>query len=121
MRAFYALGDGRAPFLVSGAAILLNAALDWLFTRQMGFGAPGLVLATAFVNFASAAAMLGMLSARLGGLELRQSGRSLVTLVAAAAAAAAANWGSMRATLPAFQVGLSVCRMKADGRLTAGW
>jgi putative peptidoglycan lipid II flippase len=43
VRVFYALGDGQTPFYISLAAIVANAALDWLLVRFGGFGAPGLV------------------------------------------------------------------------------
>jgi len=70
VRVFYALGDGQTPFYISLAAIVANAALDWLLVRFGGFGAPGLVLATMVVNIASAGALLTELSGRLGGLQL---------------------------------------------------
>ncbi|CAK9202974.1 unnamed protein product [Sphagnum troendelagicum] len=70
VRVFYALGDGQTPFYISLAAIVANAALDWLLVRFGGFGAPGLVLATMVVNIASAGALLTQLSGRLGGLQL---------------------------------------------------
>jgi putative peptidoglycan lipid II flippase len=70
VRVFYALGDGQTPFYISLAAIVANAALDWLLVRFGGFGAPGLVLATMVVNIASAGALLTQLSSRLGGLQL---------------------------------------------------
>jgi putative peptidoglycan lipid II flippase len=68
VRVFYALGDGQTPFYISLAAIVANAALDWLLVRFGGFGAPGLVLATMVVNIASAGALLTQLSGRLGGM-----------------------------------------------------
>ncbi len=40
---FSALGDGQTPFYISLAAIVANAALDWLLVCFGGFGAPGLV------------------------------------------------------------------------------
>jgi peptidoglycan biosynthesis protein MviN/MurJ (putative lipid II flippase) len=43
VRVFYALGDGQTPFYISLAAIVANAALDWLLVCFGGFGAPGLV------------------------------------------------------------------------------
>ncbi|KAF9591481.1 hypothetical protein IFM89_004535 [Coptis chinensis] len=38
---FYALGDGKQPFLISMGAISLNAFLDWLFVSVLRLGAGG--------------------------------------------------------------------------------
>ncbi|XP_058093703.1 uncharacterized protein LOC131239838 isoform X2 [Magnolia sinica] len=65
---FYALGDGKSPFLVSVAAILLNAFLDWLFIFQFGLGAQGLVLSTSLVTASSAMLFFFILSRKLTGL-----------------------------------------------------
>lgn len=40
---FYALGDGKGPFLVSVGAIALNAILNWLSVTRYHLGARGLV------------------------------------------------------------------------------
>ncbi|EYU34745.1 hypothetical protein MIMGU_mgv1a0226552mg, partial [Erythranthe guttata] len=40
--AFYALGDGKGPFLVSAGAVALNALLDWLSVSRFNLGAKGL-------------------------------------------------------------------------------
>jgi peptidoglycan biosynthesis protein MviN/MurJ (putative lipid II flippase) len=37
VRVFYALGDGQTPFYISLAAIVANAALDWLLVCFGGF------------------------------------------------------------------------------------
>lgn len=71
VRVFYALGDGKTPFYVSISAISVNAVLDWILVRKMGFGAEGLVWATFSVNSISAIALLIILSNRLEGLNLR--------------------------------------------------
>ncbi|XXG79719.1 hypothetical protein AAC387_Pa09g0729 [Persea americana] len=47
---YYALEDGKLPFLISVAAILLNGILDWLFISQFNLGAQGLVFSTSFVT-----------------------------------------------------------------------
>ncbi|CAK9236511.1 unnamed protein product [Sphagnum tenellum] len=78
VRVFYALGDGQTPFYISLAAIVANAALDWLLVCFGGFGAPGLVLAIMVVNIASAGALLTQLSGRLGGLQLSWEGPVLL-------------------------------------------
>ncbi|KAG9446731.1 hypothetical protein H6P81_012859 [Aristolochia fimbriata] len=65
---FYALGDARLPFIISGLAIIFNAFLDWLFTFKFGLGAQGLVLATSVVSALSALTLLHLLSRRLKGV-----------------------------------------------------
>ncbi|KAG6545069.1 hypothetical protein Mapa_013765 [Marchantia paleacea] len=71
VRVFYSLGDSRIPFQISAAAISANVLLDWMAVRQVGLGVQGLVLATSFVNCASAVALLLLLSSNLEGLKLR--------------------------------------------------
>ncbi|XP_077229365.1 uncharacterized protein LOC143862240 isoform X2 [Tasmannia lanceolata] len=65
---FYVLGDGQQPFIISVAAILLNAFLDWLFIFKINLGAQGLVLSTSFVTTLSTLLLLHLLSKKLGGL-----------------------------------------------------
>ncbi|BBN03522.1 putative peptidoglycan lipid II flippase [Marchantia polymorpha subsp. ruderalis] len=71
VRVFYSLGDSRIPFQISAAAISANVLLDWIAVRRLGLGVQGLVLATSFVNGASAVALLLLLSSNLDGLKLR--------------------------------------------------
>lgn len=47
---FYALGDGKQPFLISMAAILMNAFLDWLFVSRFRLGAVGLVCCLCYLK-----------------------------------------------------------------------
>ncbi len=81
VRFFYAIGDAATPLKVSIISIVLNITFDWSLIggptpwgKQLPFnlGAPGLVLATAAVNFISCAALIFALNQKLNGLPLRQ-------------------------------------------------
>ena len=50
VRAFYSLGEGRAPVAASLAALAVNAVLDALLSRTMANPAVGLVLSTVLVT-----------------------------------------------------------------------
>ncbi|GFY87238.1 hypothetical protein Acr_05g0008770 [Actinidia rufa] len=65
---FYALGDGRRPFLVSFGAISLNAILDWLFVSRFYFGAQGLAISTSFTTALSALVLFHLLQKKLPGI-----------------------------------------------------
>ncbi|PSS30350.1 Lipid II flippase [Actinidia chinensis var. chinensis] len=65
---FYALGDGRQPFLVSFGAISLNAILDWLFVSRFYFGAQGLAISTSFTTALSALVLFHLLQKKLPGI-----------------------------------------------------
>ncbi|KAJ8619906.1 hypothetical protein MRB53_028435 [Persea americana] len=65
---YYALEDGKLPFLISVAAILLNGILDWLFISQFNLGAQGLVLSTSFVTALSTLMLFYLLLKKLPGL-----------------------------------------------------
>ncbi|KAF9612647.1 hypothetical protein IFM89_003089 [Coptis chinensis] len=83
---FYALGDGKQPFLISMGAIALNAFLDWLFVSRFCLGARGLspnevtftvkALSTSLVTSLSALALFSLLSRKLtvlqAGISLRR-------------------------------------------------
>ena len=96
VRIFYALGDGRTPFRISIWGIALNALLDWLLTGAPvpsgpllggGFGAAGLVLATAGVNVIALLALLLALQRKLGTLPWRRWAADLGRLLLATAVA----------------------------------
>ena len=94
VRVFYALEDGDTPFRISVVNIFLNALLDFLLVKT--WGAPGLVLATVFVNVISMVAMLWLLNRRLGGLPLREWAVPLTGLTIASIAAGGAAWGTLQ-------------------------
>ncbi|KAG8366905.1 hypothetical protein BUALT_Bualt16G0016500 [Buddleja alternifolia] len=66
---FYALGDGKGPFLVSAGAIALNAVLDWLSVSRFNLGARGLALSTSFTAAVSVFLLFYLLQRKLSGLS----------------------------------------------------
>ncbi|KAI3463043.1 hypothetical protein Pfo_019706 [Paulownia fortunei] len=66
---FYALGDGKGPFLVSAGAVALNAILDWLSVSRFDLGAKGLALSTSFTAAVSAFLLFHLLKRKLSGLS----------------------------------------------------
>ena len=80
VRVFYALGDGKTPFKLSTIGIVLNIFFDWILVggpspwgNQMtfNFGAPGLVFATALINYFTCAALLISLNSRLDRIPIK--------------------------------------------------
>jgi putative peptidoglycan lipid II flippase len=49
VNAFYALERRKTPMLVSFSAVALNLLLNWIFTRELGWGHRGLALSTACI------------------------------------------------------------------------
>jgi len=88
--AFYALNDARTPMLVSVASIALNLAAALALTRQWGMGQAGLALSTSMVALAGAAALLGMMRARLAAMGAAMDGRRFWTSALKTCSAAAA-------------------------------
>ncbi|XAR58226.1 hypothetical protein NMG60_11026640 [Bertholletia excelsa] len=64
---FYAMGNGKQPFLVSAGAIALNAILDWLFVFKFYLGAQGLALLTSFPTGVSVLILIYLLQKKLVG------------------------------------------------------
>src|SRR5262249_58517721 len=74
--AFYAMGGGRRPAIVSGLVIVVNVIASVALVRAMGFA--GLALGTSIAAIVNAGMLLWLLRARLGGLD----GRRLLTALA---------------------------------------
>ena len=67
---FYALGDSRTPVHVSIAAVLVNAVLNLLLARLLGYR--GLALGTSIAALFNAGCLLWLLRRRLDGLHDRR-------------------------------------------------
>ncbi len=89
-RAFFSLQSNWIPTWVALGNLGLNAALDAAFYR---FGTWGIPLATSVVNVAGTVALFLLLRRRLGRLELRETGDSVLRIVVASAAVAGASYG----------------------------
>ncbi len=91
---FYALGDVRAPAIVSALSIFLNFGLNWYTIRVLGWGHVGLALSTASVTTLSFLALFLTMRKKAGGVEGRRLSAGLAKIVAATALMTAACWTS---------------------------
>lgn len=87
---FYALHDSRTPVAVSMVAVLLNAALNIILVRAIGY--PGLALGTAAASLFNGALLLWLLRSRLGGLDGRRIAASFLKIVVASLIMAVVAW-----------------------------
>ena len=95
LRAFYALEDTRTPFLLNCLENAANIALAlWLFDE---LGVDGLAFAFSGAYALAAVITLGVLSRRLGGLQGRGIGSTVLRVGLVAAAAGVAAWASSSA------------------------
>jgi putative peptidoglycan lipid II flippase len=67
---FYALGDSRTPVQISVAAVLVNAVLNIILARLIGYR--GLALGTSIAALLNAGGLLWLLRRRLDGLDDRR-------------------------------------------------
>jgi putative peptidoglycan lipid II flippase len=92
--AFYALGDARAPMIVSIVSIAINYIAASTMVRVAGLGHAGLALSTSIVATFNFLLLFGMLRARIGGVHGRELLSSLIKVVAASAVMGAVCFGS---------------------------
>ena len=78
---FYALGDSRTPVQISIASVLVNAVLNIVLARLLGYG--GLALGTSIAALFNAGGLLWLLHSRLDGLDDRRVVSSLARIVIA--------------------------------------
>jgi putative peptidoglycan lipid II flippase len=91
LRVFYAMHDSRTPALVGCATMIVNVAVSYgaLAVLPPGRVVAGLGLGFGLANLLGSALAWRLLSGRLGGLDGRAIGRSLLRMHAAAVPAAA--------------------------------
>ena len=90
--AFYALGTARTPVAVSAATVAVNATLNIVLVRTMGF--TGLALGTSIAALFNASVLLFLLRRPLGGIDGGRIARSLFRILVAAACMGAAAFGA---------------------------
>jgi putative peptidoglycan lipid II flippase len=95
--AFYALEQNRIPVAVSIITVLVNAGLNMILVRSMGY--EGLALGTSIAALLNAGLLLFMLSRHLGGLEGGRVLDSLLRIILAASVMGLAAIGLERAML----------------------
>ena len=102
---FYALGHNRTPVAVSMTAVLVNAALNLVLVRLMGYR--GLALGTSIAALVNAGTLMYLLGRLVGGLHVRQIAATLGRIALASAAMAAAVAATDRALAPWADRGLA--------------
>jgi putative peptidoglycan lipid II flippase len=79
--AFYSLQDTKTPALTAAAAVVANIMFSLLLMRPLG--APGLALATALASMMNGTILVTVLNRRLGTMDWRSVGRSIVRVLLA--------------------------------------
>jgi len=80
---FYALGQNRTPVIISVAAVLLNALLNVVLVKLMGYR--GLAFGTSIAALFNAALLIFFLRRRLDGIEGGRMTRKLARITLASA------------------------------------
>jgi putative peptidoglycan lipid II flippase len=96
LRAFYAMQDTRTPALINIGALGVNLGANLLFVLVFDLGVQGLALGHATSYLCAAGLALLVLRHRLGGIEWRTVGPSLLRTLGASALTALAAWGTAR-------------------------
>ena len=111
--AFYALGDARTPMLISLGSIAVNYGMNFLLVGP--FGHVGLALSTSTVALINFVLLALFIRRRLGGLEGRRLGATLLRVCIASVAMAAAAWlvSALCAELPLGGLALRLVRVAA--------
>jgi putative peptidoglycan lipid II flippase len=120
LRAFYALEDTRTPFLLNCLENAANIVLAlWLFDE---LGIDGLAYAFSAAYAIAAVVTLGVLSRRIGGLQGRGIGSTVVRVGAVAAVAGVAAWlasGEIGWSTAAEAIVSSIVGLAVAGAITA--
>jgi putative peptidoglycan lipid II flippase len=111
--AFYALGDARTPMLISLGSIAVNYGMNGLLVGR--FGHVGLAFSTSTVALINFVLLALFIRRRLGGLEGRRLGATLLRICVASVAMAAAAWlvSAWCAELPLGGLALRLVRVAA--------
>jgi putative peptidoglycan lipid II flippase len=92
VNAFYAIDRRKTPMVVSFLAVALNLALNWIFTRELGWGHRGLAFSTACVASSNFLILYFLMRAHLGRLESRAMLTLLWKVALASALLFAVSW-----------------------------
>ena len=96
LRAFYSMQDTRTPALINIGALAVNVGANLLFVFGFDLGVEGLALGHATSYLFSATLAFLVLRGRLGGIEWRSVGPSLLRTLVAAGLTGLAAWGTAR-------------------------
>lgn len=87
-RTFYALQDSVTPVVIGTGVTFLFIPMNWFLMKPLGIR--GLALATTIAASLHVMVMLGVLSRRLGGFQMRRMASSLLKILCASGVAALA-------------------------------
>ncbi len=96
VNAFYALDQRRTPMYVSFFAVALNLLLNWIFTRQLGWGHRGLAFSTGCVATCNFIVLYLLMHRHLKRLETRRLWTLVCKLALACAALGLVCWSAER-------------------------
>ncbi len=96
VNAFYALDQRRTPMYVSFFAVALNLLLNWIFTRQLGWGHRGLAFSTGCVATCNFLVLYALMHHHLKRLETRRMSTLLGKVALASAALGLVCWAAQR-------------------------
>jgi putative peptidoglycan lipid II flippase len=91
-RTYYSTQNSRTPALVNVAAGVVTIAVDLLLVAAIGLDVPGLALGHAASYLFATVVGLVLIRRRLGSLDARRIGRTLIRAVPAAAVTALVAW-----------------------------
>jgi putative peptidoglycan lipid II flippase len=93
VNAFYALERRKTPMVVSCIAVVVNLALNWIFTVHLGWGHRGLAFSTACVATLNFLILYFLMRSHLGRLESRAMAMLLARVAIASLVLLAIAWG----------------------------
>ncbi len=96
VNAFYALDQRRTPMYVSFFAVALNLVLNWIFSRQLGWGHRGLAFSTGCVASCNFIVLYALMHRHLKRLETRRMSALLLKVTLASGALGLVCWGAQR-------------------------
>jgi putative peptidoglycan lipid II flippase len=111
VNAFYALDRRKTPMFVSFMAVALNLALNWIFTRRLGWGHRGLAFSTGCVATCNFLVLYALMHRHLKRLETRRMAVLLGKVALASTALAVTCWASQHWLLATWTQQLFVARL----------
>jgi putative peptidoglycan lipid II flippase len=111
---FYALGRSRTPVIVSMITVLVNAGLNVMLVRAMGYR--GLALGTSIAALFNAVTLLVLLRRHLGGLDDGRIIGAFARIMLASGVMGVAAYGAsfvLEAQLPGRSLALQILRLAA--------
>jgi putative peptidoglycan lipid II flippase len=96
VNAFYALDQRRTPMYVSFLAVTLNLLLNWIFTRELGWGHRGLAFSTGCVATCNFLVLYALMHRHLKRLDTHRMATLLIKVSLASVALALVCWSAQR-------------------------